>query len=58
VLQLLAEGLTTKQAALRLSRSVKTVEMHRRNVMERLKLKGIADLTKLALRAGLISLED
>jgi two-component system response regulator NreC len=56
VLQLLAEGLTTKQAALRLGRSVKTVEMHRRNLMDKLGLKGIADLTKLALRAGLISL--
>jgi len=58
VLQLLAEGLTTKQAALRLGRSVKTVEMHRRRLMEKLGLRGIADLTKLALRAGLISIED
>jgi len=55
VLQLLAEGLTTKQAALRLGRSVKTVEMHRRHVMEKLGVSGIANLTKLALRAGLIT---
>lgn len=55
VLQLLAEGLNTKQAAMRLGRSVKTVEMHRRNVMDKLHVNGIASLVKVALRAGLVS---
>jgi len=57
VLQLLAEGLTTKQTALRLNRSVKTVEMHRRRIMDKLNLHGIAELTKYAVRTGLVSLD-
>lgn len=58
IFQLLAGGMTAKQVALRLGRSVKTVEMHRRHIMEKLHINGIAGLTKLALRAGLISYED
>ncbi len=57
VLQLLAEGLTTKQIALRLKRSPKTIEMHRRHLMQKLDLHTIADLTKYAIRRGLVSLE-
>jgi DNA-binding NarL/FixJ family response regulator len=57
VLQSLAEGLTTKQIALRLSRSAKTVEMHRRHTMDKLNLHSIAELTKYAVRMGLASLD-
>ncbi|MBW1981305.1 MAG: response regulator transcription factor [Deltaproteobacteria bacterium] len=57
VLQLLAEGLPTKQIAFRLHVSVKTVETHRRRIMEKLGLHSIAELTKYAVREGLTSLE-
>lgn len=54
VLQLIAEGLTTQQTALRLNISVKTVEAHRSNLMTKLDLHDIASLTRLAIRVGLI----
>ncbi|OGG43994.1 MAG: DNA-binding response regulator [Candidatus Handelsmanbacteria bacterium RIFCSPLOWO2_12_FULL_64_10] len=57
VLQLLAEGRSTKQIAFRLHVSAKTVETHRQRLMEKLNLHSIADLTKYAVRAGLTSLE-
>ncbi len=57
VLQLLAEGNTTKEAAARLHVSVKTIETHRSNMMRRLDLRSLADLTKYAIREGLTSLE-
>lgn len=57
VLQLLAEGGTTKEIAAKLFVSPKTVETHRHQVMEKLKLQSIADLTKYAVREGLTSLE-
>jgi DNA-binding NarL/FixJ family response regulator len=57
VLQLLAEGCTTKEAAARLEVSVKTVETHRANMMRRLNLRSLAELTKYAIREGLTSLE-
>ena len=53
VLQAVAEGLATKQVARRLHVSVKTVETHRRNVMEKLELYSVAELTKWAIREGL-----
>jgi two-component system, NarL family, response regulator NreC len=53
VLQLLAEGKATKQAAAHLHVSVKTVETHRRNIMEKLDLHSVAELTKYAIREGL-----
>ena len=56
VLQLFAEGLTTKEVAAQLNLSVKTVETHRAQVMTKLKLDGIAALTKYAVREGLTSL--
>ncbi len=55
VLQLLAEGRSTREAAGILYVSVKTVETHRRNIMEKLGLKGVADLTRYAIREGLIA---
>lgn len=56
VLQLIAEGHTTKAVAYRLQVSVKTVETHRRNLMEKLHSDSIAKLTRLAVREGLIPL--
>lgn len=57
VLQLLAEGKATKEAAAALHLSVKTVETHRRQIMEKLNLYSVAELTKYAIREGLTSLE-
>jgi len=52
VLQQLSEGKTTKEMADALSVSVKTVETHRRNIMEKLDLHSVAELTKYAIREG------
>ena len=57
VLQLLAEGMTTKQIALRLHVSVKTIETHRQNIMSKLNLGSLPELTKFAIREGFTSLE-
>ena len=56
VLQLLAEGMTTKQIASRLYVSVKTIETHRQKIMEKLDIHSIAKLTKYAIREGLTHL--
>lgn len=57
VLQLLAEGETTRQIASHLYVSVKTVETHRRKIMKKLDIHSIAELTKYAIHEGLTSLE-
>jgi DNA-binding NarL/FixJ family response regulator len=57
VLQLLAEGLSTKQIAVRLHVSAKTVETHRTALMKRLNCQSVADLTKYAIREGLTSVD-
>ena len=57
VLQLLAEGWSTKKIASHLHVSVKTVETHRRQIMEKLDIHTIAELTKYAIREGLTSLD-
>jgi len=57
VVQLYAEGQTTKQIADHLNLSVKTVETHRLHIMEKLDITGIAELTKFAIREGLTSLD-
>jgi DNA-binding NarL/FixJ family response regulator len=57
VLQLIAEGLTSSQIASRLFVSEKTVSTHRRQIMEKLNIYSIAELTKYALREGLTSLD-
>ena len=54
VLQLIAEGLTSKQIASRLDLSVKTIETHRTELMERLDIHGVAGLVRYAIRAGLV----
>ena len=58
VLQLVAEGKTSGEAARTMHISVKTVEAHRRNIAEKLGLHGTAELTKYAVREGLTSLEE
>jgi DNA-binding NarL/FixJ family response regulator len=58
VLQLLAEGKTTKQIALTLHLSPKTIESHRHNIMNKLKIDNVAELTKYAIREGLTSTQD
>ena len=57
VLQLLAEGNSTKRIALKLHISAKTVETHRRQIMNKLDIYTVAELTKYAIRKGLTSLE-
>ncbi len=56
VLQLMAEGASTKAIAARLEVSVKTVESYRQQVMEKLDLHTVAELTKYAIREGLTEL--
>ncbi len=57
VLQLMAEGLTTKQIGLKLHISPKTVEAHRLRIMDKLEIDNIAQLTKYAIQEGLTSPE-
>jgi two-component system response regulator NreC len=57
VLQLVAEGKSSKEIALALHVSTKTVETHRQKIMGRLDLRSIAELTKYAIREGLTPLE-
>lgn len=54
VLRLLAEGQTAKQIAYKLNLSCKTIETHRHRIMERLRIHSVAELTKYALREGLV----
>ena len=56
VLQLLAEGKSTKQIALSLSLSIKTIESRRARIMQKIGIDNIADLTKYAIREGIIAL--
>jgi DNA-binding NarL/FixJ family response regulator len=58
VLKLIAEGHATKEIARRLNISVKTVETHRAQIMERLNIHGIAGLVRYALRMGLVKLDE
>ena len=57
ILQLMAEGSTTKRIADQLKVSVKTVETHRQHVMEKLNIFSIAELTKYAIKEGITSLD-
>ena len=54
VLQLIAEGLSTKEIAARLDLGVKTVETHRAELMQRLGIHGVAGLVRYAIRAGIV----
>jgi len=53
VLQLVAEGKTTKEVAATLHVSVKTVDSHREHIMDKLNIHNVAGLTKYAIREGL-----
>jgi len=55
VLQLIAEGNSMKEIAERLGISVKTAEAHRANLMDRLEIRDVPGLVRLAVRAGLVS---
>ena len=57
VLQLVAEGKTSAETAKEMHISIKTVETHRRNIAQKLRLHGTAELTKYAVREGLTSLD-
>ena len=54
VIQLLAEGKTSKEVAVALRLSVKTAETHRTNLMRKLDLHSVADLTRYAVRNGIV----
>jgi DNA-binding NarL/FixJ family response regulator len=57
VLQFLSEGKSTKQIALQLHVSAKTIESNRRNIMDKLDINSVAELTKYAVREGITPLE-
>jgi DNA-binding NarL/FixJ family response regulator len=57
ILQLLAEGKSTKEIAYDLGISVKTVESHRLQLMERLNIHDVPGLVRYAIRSGLVSAE-
>lgn len=56
VLRLIAEGVRSAAIAEQLHVSVATVEVHRRNIMRKLGLRTVAELTKHAIREGIVSL--
>lgn len=56
VLQLFAEGKSTKEVAFLLSVSVKTIETHRIQIMRKLNIRSLAELTKYAIREGITTL--
>jgi two-component system NarL family response regulator len=57
VLQLVAEGRTSGEIAARLHLATRTVEQHRRRIMEKLDLHSVAELTQYAIRKGIVSIE-
>jgi DNA-binding NarL/FixJ family response regulator len=57
IIQLLAEGKTSRHIASSLHVSIKTVETHRQQIMNKLNVHSVADLIKYAIREGLTSLE-
>lgn len=56
VLQLLAEGKSTREIAAELNVSIKTIETHRRQIMQKLDIHSVAELTKYAIREGITGL--
>jgi DNA-binding NarL/FixJ family response regulator len=57
ILSLIAEGTSTKKVALQLNISVKTVESHRTQIMERLNIHDVAGLVRYAIKTGLVKIE-
>jgi DNA-binding NarL/FixJ family response regulator len=58
ILQLIAEGKSSKEIGTILFLSSKTVDTHRKNIMDKLELRTLPELTKYAIRSGLTSLDD
>jgi DNA-binding NarL/FixJ family response regulator len=58
VLALIASGRSTKDIALELSISTKTVETHRAQLMERLQIFDVAGLVRYAIRTGMVKIDD
>jgi DNA-binding NarL/FixJ family response regulator len=57
VLQLIAEGHSTKEIASRLNVAAKTIDNHRSHLMGKLDLHNVADLTRYAVKSGVVSIE-
>jgi len=57
VLQLISEGKSTKESALHLNISIKTIESTRRQIMQKLDIHNVAELTKYAINEGITSLD-
>lgn len=57
ILSLIAEGKSTKKVALQLNISIKTVESHRTQIMERLNIHDVAGLVRYAIKTGLVKIE-
>jgi DNA-binding NarL/FixJ family response regulator len=55
VLQLIAEGLSSKEIAVRLSLAVRTVDSHRAHLMTKLEVNKVSGLVRIAIREGLIA---
>lgn len=53
ILKLVAEGRSTSQIAVDINISTKTVDTHRQHIMDKLNIRGIADLTRYAIREGI-----
>jgi DNA-binding NarL/FixJ family response regulator len=56
IIRLLSFGMTSKETALRMDISTKTVDAHRRKIMHKLRINSMAELVKHAIRAGITSL--
>ena len=56
IIQFLTTGMTSKEIALRMELSSKTVDAYRRQIMKKLKIDSIAELTKYAIRVGITSI--
>lgn len=54
IIQLIAEGKSTKQAAATLGISAKTIEAHRANIMRKLRLGSVSDLVRYAVRNKIV----
>jgi DNA-binding NarL/FixJ family response regulator len=57
VVQLIAEGYTTREIAKKLNVSVKTIDAHRTQIMDRLNIHDIASLVRYAIRMGIVNLD-
>lgn len=58
ILSMIAAGMSNKSIARKLDRSVKTIEKHRSNLMRKLKLHNVAEVTRFALRSGMVGIDN